>query len=199
MVDRDSKVDYFASSLFFLLIIIKSGLLAGITWSVCMLKSHRSLCVAFSRTGAGLCHLYIPQLFPFSGKVHVCVQLLAFLHFTLGKYTRWQVLFFLLIKTSFDWVIFLHLKIPENTTDLIFLNRFWFVNILFVSICLFLPHFCQPEFSYFAFLLFIFPCTIFRYQLIIFAYWTNQSWRQGFNPRSSHTKDSKNGPWCVLA
>ena len=32
--------------LFFLLIIIKSGLLAGIRWSVCILKSHRSLCVA---------------------------------------------------------------------------------------------------------------------------------------------------------
>ena len=47
--------------LFFLLIIIKSGLLAGIRRSVCMLKSHRSLCVAFSRTGAGLCiyHLFI--------------------------------------------------------------------------------------------------------------------------------------------
>ena len=40
---------------FFLLIIIKSGLLAGIRWSVCMLKSHRILCMAFSRTGAGLC------------------------------------------------------------------------------------------------------------------------------------------------
>ena len=37
----------------FLLIIIKSGLLAGIRWSVCMLKSQRSLCVAFSMTGAG--------------------------------------------------------------------------------------------------------------------------------------------------
>ena len=35
---------------FFLLIIIRSGLLAGIWWSVCMLKSHRSLCVSFSRT-----------------------------------------------------------------------------------------------------------------------------------------------------
>ena len=40
---------------FFLLIIMRSGLLAGIRWPVCMLKSHRSLCVAFSRTGAGLC------------------------------------------------------------------------------------------------------------------------------------------------
>ena len=43
------------SRCFFLLIIIKSGLLAGIRWSVCILKSHMSLCVAFSRTGAGLC------------------------------------------------------------------------------------------------------------------------------------------------
>ena len=46
---------------FFLLIIIKSGLLVGIRWSVCMLKSYRSLCVSFSRTGAGLCiyHLLV--------------------------------------------------------------------------------------------------------------------------------------------
>ena len=33
--------------LFFLLIIIRSGLLAVIRWSVCMSKSHRSLCVIF--------------------------------------------------------------------------------------------------------------------------------------------------------
>ena len=47
--------------LFFLLIIIKSGLLAGIRWSVFMLKSHKSLWVTFSRTGAGLCiyHLLV--------------------------------------------------------------------------------------------------------------------------------------------
>ena len=47
--------------LFFLLIIIRSGLLAKIRWSVCMSKSHRSLCVLFSRTGAGLCiyHLFV--------------------------------------------------------------------------------------------------------------------------------------------
>ena len=62
MISRDSKVDYFASSLFFfLLIMIKSGLLDGIRWSVCLLKSHWSLCVAFSRKGAGLCiyHLLV--------------------------------------------------------------------------------------------------------------------------------------------
>ena len=60
MVSQDGKVDYFASSLF-LLIIIKSGLLAGIRWSVCISKSHRSLCESFSRTVAGLCiyHLLV--------------------------------------------------------------------------------------------------------------------------------------------
>ena len=47
--------------LFFLLIIMRPGLLAGIRWSVFMLKSHRSLCVSLSRTGAGLCiyHLFV--------------------------------------------------------------------------------------------------------------------------------------------
>ena len=39
---------------FLLLIIIRSGLLAEIRLSVCMLKSYRSLCVSFSRTVAGL-------------------------------------------------------------------------------------------------------------------------------------------------
>ena len=61
VVSRDSKVDNFANSLFFfLLIIIRSGLLAEIRWSVYMSKSCRSLCVSFSRTDAGL---YIYYLF----------------------------------------------------------------------------------------------------------------------------------------
>ena len=46
---------------FFLLIIIRSDLLADIRWSVCMSKSHGSLCMSFSRTDAGLCiyHLFV--------------------------------------------------------------------------------------------------------------------------------------------
>ena len=36
-----------------------TGLLAEIKWSVCMPKSHRSLCVSFSRTGAELCIYYL--------------------------------------------------------------------------------------------------------------------------------------------
>ena len=47
--------------LFFLLIIIRFSLLVEIRWSVCISKSHRSLCVLFSRTSAGLCiyHLFV--------------------------------------------------------------------------------------------------------------------------------------------
>ena len=42
-----------------LFLFIKFGLLAEISWSVCMSKSHRSLCVLFSRIGAGLCIYYL--------------------------------------------------------------------------------------------------------------------------------------------
>ena len=53
--------------LFFLLIIIWSGLLAEIRWSVCTSKSHRSLCASFSRIDAGLCiyHLFVWSNFNF--------------------------------------------------------------------------------------------------------------------------------------
>ena len=39
--------------LFFLLIILRSGLLAEIRWYVCISKSHRSLCVLYTMTVAG--------------------------------------------------------------------------------------------------------------------------------------------------
>ena len=47
--------------LFFRCWLYKVWSLAWIRWSVSMLKSHRSLCVSFSRTGAGLCihHLLV--------------------------------------------------------------------------------------------------------------------------------------------
>ena len=60
VVSRDSKVDSFADFLFFfLLIIIRPGLRGEIRWSVCTSKSHRGLCLSFSRTGAGLCIYYL--------------------------------------------------------------------------------------------------------------------------------------------
>ena len=52
---RKAKSTILQILFFFLLIIMRSGLLAGTMWSVCILKSHRSLCESFSRTGAGLC------------------------------------------------------------------------------------------------------------------------------------------------
>ena len=57
VVSRDSKIDNFTSYIFFffLLTVIRSGLLAETRWSVCMSKSHKSLCVLLSRTDAGLC------------------------------------------------------------------------------------------------------------------------------------------------
>ena len=59
VVSRGSKVDNFASFLFLLLIIIRSGFLADIRWSARMSKSHRSLCVSFSRTDTGLCYYHL--------------------------------------------------------------------------------------------------------------------------------------------
>ena len=56
-----AKSTIFQILFFFLVIIIRSGLLAEIRWSVCMSKSHRSLCVSFSWTAAWLCiyHLFV--------------------------------------------------------------------------------------------------------------------------------------------
>ena len=42
-----------------LLILIRSGRLAEIRWSVYISKSQRSLCVSFSRTDSGLCIFYL--------------------------------------------------------------------------------------------------------------------------------------------
>ena len=53
---------FFSFFFFLLLIIIKSGLLAEIRWSVCMSKSHRNLCVPFSRTDAQLFY-HSPSVF----------------------------------------------------------------------------------------------------------------------------------------
>ena len=50
---------FFFFFFFFWLIIIRSGLRAEIRWSVCIWKSHGSLCVSFSRTGSGLCMYHL--------------------------------------------------------------------------------------------------------------------------------------------
>ena len=66
MVSWDSKIQNFASSRFFL-IIIRSGRLAQISWSVCISKSQKNLCILFSRIDSGLCiyHFFIWSNFNF--------------------------------------------------------------------------------------------------------------------------------------
>ena len=83
--------------LFFLLIIIRSGLLTEIRWSVCMSKSHRSLCVSFSRTAAGLCiyHLFIWSNLNF---LHISLWIPLPTQLCLVLYSFWANLLHLLIR-----------------------------------------------------------------------------------------------------
>ena len=63
-----AKSTIFKLSFFFfllLLIIIRSGFLVEIRRSVCMSKSHRSLCALFFRTAAGLCIIIIIIIWKF--------------------------------------------------------------------------------------------------------------------------------------
>ena len=57
-IDIEHRFHAFQQYCKFLLIITRSGRQAEIWWFVCMLKSHRSLCVSFSRTDSGLCIYY---------------------------------------------------------------------------------------------------------------------------------------------
>ena len=104
---------------FFLLIIIRSGLLSGLRWSVCMLKSHRSLWVPFSRTGAGLCiyhfnFLHISQWIAFP--TQSCLALYSFcanlrhslimwlIVSSLSLHTLHLLFFFSLVYPRFDMI-----------------------------------------------------------------------------------------------
>ena len=85
---------------FFMLIIIRSGLLAEIRWSVCMSKSHMSLCVSFSRTGAGLC---IYHLLVWSN-LNLLLLLLLLLFYSLGVFPtkiNWWFFVKVLVMVSF--------------------------------------------------------------------------------------------------
>ena len=144
VVSRDSKIHNFASSffcfLFFLLTIIRSDLLAEIRWFVCMPKSHRSLCVSFSRTDAGLCiyHLFVwsnSNFFSKSQWITLPTQ------FSLVQYSLWANLLHSLIR----WLM-VSLLSPHNL-HLLFcrvLSIFaliWLVLMgLFVLLFLLLPY-----------------------------------------------------------
>ena len=119
VVRRDSKVDNFTDSLFFLLIIMRSGFLVGIWWSVCMLKSHRSLCESFSRMGDVLCiyHLLVWSNWNF---LHIsqwitlptqsCLALYSFYANLLHSLIMWLIVSSLSphsLQLQFCWVLFI--------------------------------------------------------------------------------------------
>ena len=125
MVSRHSRVQFCIFSFFGGLIIIRSGLLAWIRLAVCKLKSHRSLCVAFSRTG------YRPsRVSPFTPAVLICcISLLYDWWFHLCHHIACYLLFCYFVEPYlfslwYDWflwrclvllsggILFLCLKFP---------------------------------------------------------------------------------------
>ena len=105
---------------FFLLIIMRSGLLAGIRWSVCMLKSHGSICESFSRTGAGLCiyHLFVWSNWNF---LHISQWIILSTQSCLALYSFCANLSHSLIM----WLMISSL--PPHSLHLLFC---WFLSIL---------------------------------------------------------------------
>ena len=158
---------FFLFFFFFLLIIIKSGLLAGIRWSVCMLKSHRSLCVSFSRTGAGLCiyHLLVWSNLHF---LHIsqwitlptqsCLALYSFcanlLHSlimwlmvsSLSPHSRHLLFCWVLSILALIWLVLTSLSCAAIRRDSVSLLKFPFLSHVQVFSCemLFTSHLNRP-------------------------------------------------------
>ena len=155
MVSRDSKVDNFADSLFFFVVdYYKVCLLAGIRWSVCILKSHRSLCESFSWTGAGLCiyHLFIWSNLNF---LHIsqwitlptqsCLALYSFCANMLNSLIMWLIvsslsphslhLLFCCVLSihALIWLVLMALSCAAIRRDSVSLLRFPFLNQVQVS------------------------------------------------------------------
>ena len=88
---------------FFLLIIIRSGRLAEIRWSVCMSKSHRSLCVSFSGTSAGFCiyHLLVWSVVKFTFLAHFPVD--PFAHPVVSRLIHTPSVLICCIHLLCDW------------------------------------------------------------------------------------------------
>ena len=148
VVSRDSKVDNFANSLFLLLIIIRCDLLAGIRGSVCLLKSHRILCLSFSRTGAGL-YIYHLLVWSNSNFLHIsqcitlptqsCLVLYSFsanlLHslimwlivLTLSKYSLHLLFSWVLSILALIWLVLMALHNPANGRYSVSFLRFPFL------------------------------------------------------------------------
>ena len=140
---------------FFLLIIIRSGLLVGIRWSVCMSKSQRSLCVSFSGTVARLClyhffvwsnlnFLHISQCITFPTQsclvsYSFCANLLHSLMWLMVSPLSPQNLYLLsccvLSILASIWLIFMALFCAAIRRDSVSLLRFPFLSHVQVFSC----------------------------------------------------------------
>ena len=153
--------------LFLLLIIMRSGLLAGIRWSVCMLKSHRNLCESFFWTGNGLC---IYNLFVWSNWnfLHIspwitlptqsCLALYSFCANLLHSLIMWLIvsslsphslhLLFCCVLSILALIrlVLMTLSSAAIRRDSVSLLRFPFLNQVHVFWCemLFIRHLKQP-------------------------------------------------------
>ena len=167
MINRDNKIHNFASSLFLLLIIIRSGRLAEMKWSVCMLKFHRSLCVSFSSTDVGFCiyNLFIWSNFNFLHNslwitLHTqsCLVLYSFCTNLLHSLIIWLMvsslsphnlyLLFCCISSLFalTWLVLIALLLAVIRRDSVLLLRFRFLSYVQVFLCelLLISHLKHP-------------------------------------------------------
>ena len=87
---------------------VRSGRLAETRWSVCVSKSHRVLCVSFSRTDSGLCvyHLFVWSNLNFSHNsqwislpTQLCLVLYSFGANLLHSLLMWLIVFSLSLPT----------------------------------------------------------------------------------------------------
>ena len=141
---------------FLLLIIIRSSLLAGIRWSVCILKSHRSLCESFSRTGAGLCiyHLFVWSNWNFlhisqwtTLPTHSCLALYSFCANLLHSLIMWLIVSFLSLHSlhllfccvlsilALIWLVLMALSYAAMRRDSVSLLKFPFLSQVQVFWC----------------------------------------------------------------
>ena len=136
-------------SFFLWLINIRSCFLAEIRWSVCMSKSHRSLYVSFSRTGARLCiyHLFVWSNFNFlhisqwiTLPIQSCLVLYSFCANWLHSLIMWLIVSSLsphclhllfcrvLSILALIWLVLMALFYPAIRRDSVSLFKFPFLS-----------------------------------------------------------------------
>ena len=132
-----------------LLIIIKSGCLAEIRWSVCMLKSQKSLCISFSRTDSGFCiyYLFIWSKFNFLYNSQSYQALYSFCANLLHSLIIWLIVSSLSLHNLYllfcqvlsiltlIWWVLMALFCAAIRSDLVSLLKFPFFSHVHVFLC----------------------------------------------------------------